>query len=328
MDHSCSYRYSIKNPDLRNTGYIVAIANIEDKHDRSTPSHYHWKILKCRMIIFSNSSILACPDKEDVKKVHIVFNKVGDDYDKLNSLFIKFSLRQDGAIRSTTPEIFKMCFTYTMTAKIAPTWNVLGFDYLVNNRDFLTTNGIQEGVKYQIVSDEFHTDLTLKPVNINIIKATEDIAPGEYVRVLPSLNKAVVEECSKTLPEIGSFKSYKDIRRHWKNIHGYRLPDDETSYYMIRFWRGEPLTYPDICVTRHFPIITPMPRPREEIVLSRFVSCLKSKIPHFLGIPMTIKIKETMELIKVADGRTPVPQTQDHPISLCTPTQNLRQFKY
>lgn len=47
-----------------------------------------------RMIIFSNSSILSCPDKFDLKKVHIIFNKMSDDYDKLNSLFVKFALIQ------------------------------------------------------------------------------------------------------------------------------------------------------------------------------------------------------------------------------------------
>ncbi|KAH9643083.1 hypothetical protein HF086_018436, partial [Spodoptera exigua] len=82
------------NPDFNKLGYIMAVANINDKHDRSTPSDFHWKILKCRMIIFSNSSILACPDKRDVKQVHIIFNKTGDDYDKLISLFLKFSLMQ------------------------------------------------------------------------------------------------------------------------------------------------------------------------------------------------------------------------------------------
>lgn len=46
------------------------------------------------MIIFSNSSILACPDKNDVKEVHVIFNKYGDTYDKITSLFMKFSLSQ------------------------------------------------------------------------------------------------------------------------------------------------------------------------------------------------------------------------------------------
>lgn len=46
------------------------------------------------MIIFSASSILSCPDKSDVKQIHIIFNKTGNDYDRLVSLFLKFSLIQ------------------------------------------------------------------------------------------------------------------------------------------------------------------------------------------------------------------------------------------
>lgn len=40
-----------------------------------------------------------------------------------------------------------------MTARIAPIWNTLGDNYLINNRDFLTTNGPQEGVKYNVSVD-------------------------------------------------------------------------------------------------------------------------------------------------------------------------------
>lgn len=52
-----------------------------------------------------------------------------------------------------TPEVFHMCFSYTLTAKLAPVWNTLGTDYLVNNRDFLTSRGPQEGIKYDIRSN-------------------------------------------------------------------------------------------------------------------------------------------------------------------------------
>lgn len=37
-----------------------------------------------------------------------------------------------------------------MTARIAPVWNILEDNYLINNRDFLTTKGPQEGVKYNV----------------------------------------------------------------------------------------------------------------------------------------------------------------------------------
>lgn len=41
--------YNLKNPDFKKLGYVLAIAKLNDKHDRSAPSEYHWKILKCRL---------------------------------------------------------------------------------------------------------------------------------------------------------------------------------------------------------------------------------------------------------------------------------------
>lgn len=41
-----------------------------------------------------------------------------------------------------------------------------------------------------------------------------------------SLNKAIVEEYCETMPESARFKSYKDLKRHWKNIVSftYKVP--------------------------------------------------------------------------------------------------------
>lgn len=43
-----SYEFNVQNPDFVKLGYIIAIANVDDKHDPSAPTNYHWKILKCR----------------------------------------------------------------------------------------------------------------------------------------------------------------------------------------------------------------------------------------------------------------------------------------
>ncbi|KAF9411260.1 hypothetical protein HW555_009917 [Spodoptera exigua] len=320
-------RINVVNPDFNKLGYIMAVANINDKHDRSTPSDFHWKILKCRMIIFSNSSILACPDKRDVKQVHIIFNKTGDDYDKLISLFLKFSLMQDGGIREVTLEVYQKCFHYTMTARIAPVWNTMEENYLINNRDFLTTKGPQEGVKYSISVDQHFTILEINAVKINLMISEEEFSPGEWIRVLPSLNKAMVEDSYKDFSQVSAskFKSYKDIRRHWKNIHGYRLPDAETSYYSIQFWRGEPLLYPKLCVIRNFPIVTPTPKTLERVIISKFLKCLISKMSFILGTPITIQMQEMQH-----DNNSMVPNdslTETQAVSLCTPTQSSRMCK-
>ncbi|XP_049888251.1 uncharacterized protein C18orf63-like [Pectinophora gossypiella] len=314
-----AYEYNLQTPNYETLGYIIAAANLKDKHDRSAPSHFHWKILKCRMIIFSNSSILACPDKSDVKRVHIIFNKIGDDFDKLNSLFLKFSLVQEGAIRQVTSEKFQASLHYTITAKLAPHWNVLGHEYLINNRNFLTSNEPQDGVKFNVFIKDQVISINLKPVKIHIMRSDEDFRPGECIRVLPSLFKATVSDVYESLPESGNFRTYKDLRRHWKNIHGYRLPEEEGLYCTIQFWRGEPLLYPKICVVRHFPIITPIPKTEENAVLAKFLSCLNSKMSSMLGMPLSIVQPSYDDVRKQFNERFDDTQA----VSLCTPTQHV-----
>ncbi|XP_013181126.1 PREDICTED: uncharacterized protein C18orf63-like [Papilio xuthus] len=276
------------------------------------------------MLIFSNSSILACPDKKEIKQVHIIISTMNDDYDRLTSLFMKFALIQQGAIRQVTPEMFLMCFRYTMTARIAPTWNTIGYNYLINNRNFLSTTGHQDGIKYQISFNDSSTVLELKPIKMILIRSDSDYKPGDCVRVLPSLSKAIIQDFCKSLPESGSFKSYQDLRRHWKNIHGYRIPEEEGSYYMVRFWRGEPLTYPKLCLTQNFPIITPLPKSAEESVLSRFLTSLKTKMPCFLGKPLVIKFDSENSNFSASDVSN---DTYSQAVSLCTPTQRSTQQK-
>ncbi|XP_041978202.1 U2 small nuclear ribonucleoprotein auxiliary factor 35 kDa subunit-related protein 1 [Aricia agestis] len=296
------------------------MANMKEKHDRSTPSNHHWKILKCRMIIFSTSSILACPDKSDEKQLHIVFNQHGRDFDTLMSLFSKFSLQQVGNINKVTKEMFATCFRYTMTARMAPIWNVLGYNYMINNRDFLTATGPQNGIQLFLNSNGDSINMKINPVKIHVIKPDEPFLPEEYVRVLPSLNKAIIKERFESLLTGGDFKSYKDLRRHWKNVHGYRLPDTEcSSYYSLQFWRGEPLIYPDICLTRAFPIITPLPKSTGVTLASAFVETLVNKMPYNVRKSPS-QFKETVNVSR--DENDNFLRTQA--VSLCTPSQSQR----
>lgn len=44
------YECNINITNFKSLGYLKTVANIADKHDRSTPSNYHWKVLKCRLV--------------------------------------------------------------------------------------------------------------------------------------------------------------------------------------------------------------------------------------------------------------------------------------
>ncbi|KPJ11763.1 U2 small nuclear ribonucleoprotein auxiliary factor 35 kDa subunit-related protein 1 [Papilio machaon] len=93
--------------------------------------------------------------------------------------------------------------------------------------------------------------------------------------------------------------------------HGYRIPEEEGSYYMVRFWRGEPFTYPKLCLTQNFPIITPLPKSAEEPVLSRFLTSLKTKMPYFLGKPLVVKFDSENRNISASDLKLDIQDPQE-----------------
>lgn len=47
-----NFELAVENPNFKNLGYVIAVANLNDKHDRSAPSDHHWKILKCRLLLY------------------------------------------------------------------------------------------------------------------------------------------------------------------------------------------------------------------------------------------------------------------------------------
>ncbi|XP_052133135.1 uncharacterized protein C18orf63-like, partial [Frankliniella occidentalis] len=77
-----------------------------------------------------------------------------------------------------------------------------------------------------------------------------------WVHVLPSLKRGLIVGISKTLPEETPFRRYKDLRRHWKNMYGYRLSEEPADMYCSVYFRalgGVPMTYPWPCLTPRMP---------------------------------------------------------------------------
>ena len=87
---------------------------------------------------------------------------------------------------------------------------------------------------------EFYSDILMKHLhshdkgidNFYLMKQTT-------LNVYFSNKKGQVYRVSHTLPSCGDggFKSYKDMKRYWKNAYGYRLPesDEDLLYYQINF---------------------------------------------------------------------------------------------
>ncbi|GFS57291.1 putative DD41D transposase [Trichonephila clavipes] len=108
------------------------------KNNPRLRSLFHLKILKCRELIFKDSSVITCPVK-DMSPPRIIIAKT-----KLNCLEFRETLRKMELkiikIEETTPLALQECLQYTWTAKMAPSWNILQ-NFLVQGSDFLTTAG-------------------------------------------------------------------------------------------------------------------------------------------------------------------------------------------
>ncbi|XP_064641601.1 uncharacterized protein LOC135496283 [Lineus longissimus] len=108
---------------------------------------------------------------------------------------------------------------------------------------------------------------------------------NNWCYVLPSMKQGKVVHVCHKLPNNGPFRSYRDIKRHWKNSYGYRLPEDEDGviYYQIYFKLiGEQLfTYPECCVRPRD--INILPRTDPKPILQAFLSDLQNKISNLCG---------------------------------------------
>ena len=62
---------------------------------------------------------------------------------------------------------YSTCFKYTLTAKMAPNWNIVG-DYLINGRDFLTN-----------------------PLKKNMLKVDVNFTPGKFTITLSPLSMTI-----------------------------------------------------------------------------------------------------------------------------------------
>ncbi|XP_033754812.1 uncharacterized protein C18orf63-like [Pecten maximus] len=169
-----------------------------------------------------------------------------------------------------SPAMYQACLRYTLVARIAPNWNKTG-EWLIQGRDFLTSNGYVNAVKLDITVNQGEMYFSLDATTVKFLPLqVEDLdiygkcykefmenhhaeidecAIGSpWSHVLPSMKKGKVVGVTRTLPQNGPFKSYKDLKRHWKNTYGYRLPDsdDGVIYYQVHFrpLGGRIFTYP------------------------------------------------------------------------------------
>ncbi|XP_075212303.1 uncharacterized protein C18orf63-like isoform X2 [Lycorma delicatula] len=269
-------------------------------------SFYQWTALKCRRLIFTIPELIATPELGGLHNIYIIVSKEFYSLNKLQPVLKKNGLhfaRPTYVVKNT----YEACLRYTITARIAPSWNVVE-NYFVQGRDFIVANDPLNAVRLDVIvlGDQLQlvmwpARVCLSPVVFNAFHLTESQEDPENqvldieaynikVFVLPSMKPAMATYLQTKLPENSPFKTYKDIRRYWKNIYGFRLPENgeqeqKIIYVTIKFNKLQPgLTYPIVCL-RSCPLITIKPRNESDILMGLLLD-LTVKMPNICGFPL------------------------------------------
>ncbi|GLV38816.1 hypothetical protein CBL_05815 [Carabus blaptoides fortunei] len=258
----------------------------------------------CGQLLFENSFVLACPNLEGLFGIYVVAKESYFKDGTLHEYFKKRNLKP-GQPNYLYKHIYEECCYYTITAKLAPKWNMIS-NYLVRGRDFLTATNAIDAMHLTInINNKGDTSFGFQISRIKLASMTLDkldlhksklaelnskkfVELKKYetktIRVLPSLKRGNIVSISKTIHENCAIKNYNDMKRHWKNTYGYRLPEtDDAMFYMeVSFFNGSfVFTYPSVCVRPYEPVF--MQRVDPGPVVAVFMADLLKTVPTILG---------------------------------------------
>ncbi|XP_052229839.1 uncharacterized protein C18orf63-like isoform X2 [Dreissena polymorpha] len=280
-----------------------------------TASRFQPQVIKCREFIFTEPEVIGTPSADiNDHSFHLVTNVSLIQSGKIQNRLSRIGL-QVSSPYSVSTELYQACLQYTITARLSPAWNKAG-PWLIQGRDFLTQKGCSNAVRMDltVVNNELYFTLVATALKQGPLQVTDldilgrqleryftntdvsiehDHIASDWCYILPSMKRGRIWSISHHLPEESPFTSYKDIKRHWKNTYGYRLPetDEGLHFYQINFgpFGGKLFNYPEVCL-----------RPREMQRMSRidpkpilrsFVLEIQSKFPTVCGHPIKLQSK-------------------------------------
>lgn len=225
-------------------------------------------MLRCRELLFGCESVLASPSPAG--NTTLLISPV------VNPTLDQILVKMKGRVlwrEAVNKQKFESCLRYTLQARLAPQWNRVGA-LMVHGRAFSMQTTPLEAAKVTIsVSDEdiclsaeslriSLPALTMRDLNVNastlqhflsneIQKIGEHHIASRWCHNLPSMKKGQIVSVTRQLPAFSPFKSYKDLKRYWKNMYGYRLDENEPPFYINVSFRaigGQVFTYPPPCL--------------------------------------------------------------------------------
>ncbi|XP_045194034.2 uncharacterized protein C18orf63-like [Mercenaria mercenaria] len=273
------------------------------------------QVIKCREFIFTEPEVIGTPSADiNDHCFHLVAKVSFMNAGKLQARMSRIGLQTTRPYPVTT-ELYESCLRYTLLARLSPNWNKAG-PWLVQGRDFLTHKGCANAVKMNVRVSHNELFFTLEAAVLKLVplqvtdldimgkhlemfltsptaQLDHDSIASDWCFILPSMKRGRIFSISHEIPEDSPFKTYRDLKRHWKNTYGYRLPESEEdmNFYQIRFGPlgGKLFTYPEVCLRGRD--LQKMARVDPKPILRSFMLEIQSKFPTVCGCPIKLQSK-------------------------------------
>ncbi|XP_014284552.1 uncharacterized protein [Halyomorpha halys] len=250
--------------------HILVSIDPYEKKDQSVKSDFQWQLLKTRLLLYSEKNIIATPAAGMLRYIHVISMKEYLNSGSLNAIFQKLKLKVESVGTLSLP-MYEQCLIYNLLVKLSPFWNKVE-KYFVEGRYFLMQRGGLHAIELNIILKGDMLMLYASPLRLWLREVSLfDLLPSsnieetlskpfyidlhserQWVHVLPSFKRGYLVYVTNRIPKNSTFEDYQQMRRHWKNTYGYRLPEDDSSaiYVGISFFGNNDFLYPLECVRR------------------------------------------------------------------------------
>ncbi|XP_051784715.1 uncharacterized protein C18orf63 [Erpetoichthys calabaricus] len=221
----------------------------------------------CRELVLLFPGILVSPGQETCSELITIMSTQFFKTGNMQAYTQRHEVQMDSPKRVFPGEL-QTCLTYTLIARLAPNWNKAGH-LLIQGVNFMTESGKQNAIDMELnvtetqlcISVEVNT-IRLPPAKMEdfdiFVNSLRDFMndrnseipefslSNNWCYVLPSLKMGQIMKISHTFSPECPFQSYEEIKLHWDNLYGYKLPQNEEIYCNVYFKLiGEKLfTYP------------------------------------------------------------------------------------
>ncbi|XP_068712086.1 uncharacterized protein C18orf63-like [Montipora foliosa] len=262
----------------------------------------------CRELIFTEPNVLVSPILEEKNQFFLVAQGTVFQSSKFKELLQKLNIQNTESV-DLTRSLFQFCLSFTLKQKLAPLWNKAG-EFLVQGRDFMLESSKLNAVTLELnISDKICLglqaySLKLQPCKPEHFTASTSALERFYTSkeavigdaaisddlcfVLPSLKKGRILSITHEVPDDSPFTSYEDLRKHWKQMYGYRLPQEENVFYNVHFYyiKGKIFTYPGSCIRSSDVLVSA--RCDHALIFSSFLRDLSSRMSCVCGTPLAL----------------------------------------